>query len=154
MLCQLWRSFFKCGTQSYVPDLPRKSRSHDIPWDLDWIRTHGIPDHEEMLHEHELPPPDLAGYLERKHSRRPGGEKATMRSWKTYYTGTSDQFHVFDAQFHRESMFAVLVGQSLYFFKGKKHFDNKGPASAPEITINTATCEVVYDDHTARKKVF
>lgn len=44
-----------------------------------------------------LPPVEMEGFLDRKHELQAGGKKATIRSWKTFYT--------------------VLCGQLLCFFK-------------------------------------
>jgi spectrin beta len=41
-----------------------------------------IPD--EML---QLPPVEMEGFLERKQELQTGGKKATIRSWKTHFTG-------------------------------------------------------------------
>jgi spectrin beta len=48
----------------------------------------------------DLPPADIEGTLERKQELMSGGKKATIRSWKYYYT--------------------VLCGQLLCFFKDEQ----------------------------------
>ena len=47
----------------------------------------------------EMPPSEMEGMLERKQELQGGGKKATIRSWKNYYT--------------------VLCGQLLCFFKDR-----------------------------------
>lgn len=47
-----------------------------------------------------LPPAEIEGMVERKHELQSGGKKATIRSWKNFYT--------------------VLYGQLLCFFKDKE----------------------------------
>lgn len=47
----------------------------------------------------ELPPSEMEGFLERKQELQSGGKKATIRSWRNYYT--------------------VLCGQLLCFFKDR-----------------------------------
>ena len=48
----------------------------------------------------DLPPAEMEGFLERKQELQSGGKKATIRSWKTFYT--------------------VLCGQLLCFFKDRQ----------------------------------
>ena len=56
--------------------------------------------YSEYKGPNELPPSEIEGFLDRKHERQSGGMKATIRSWKSYYT--------------------VLCGQLLCFFKDKQ----------------------------------
>lgn len=49
-----------------------------------------------------LPPVEMEGFLDRKHELQAGGKRATIRSWKTFYT--------------------VLCGQLLCFFKASQSF--------------------------------
>lgn len=51
----------------------------------------------------EMPPSEMEGMLERKQELQGGGKKATIRSWKNYYT--------------------VLCGQLLCFFKDRHGMD-------------------------------
>ena len=48
----------------------------------------------------DMPPAEMEGMLERKQELQSGGKKATIRSWKHYYT--------------------VLCGQLLCFFKDRQ----------------------------------
>lgn len=40
-----------------------------------------------MDNPEDLPPVEMAGFLDRKHEQQSGGKRAAIRSWKTYYTG-------------------------------------------------------------------
>lgn len=80
----------------------------------------------------DLPPVEIEGFLERKQELQSGGKRATIRSWKTYYT--------------------VVCGQLLCFFKDKEAFvDNS--ASAPPVSLLQAKCSKAAD-YTKKKHVF
>lgn len=64
------------------------------------------------------------GVLERKQSLQSGGIRATIRSWKQYYT--------------------ILCGQLLCFFKDEDQFQENNAASPP-VYILGATCTVATD---------
>ncbi|UYV61076.1 SPTBN5 [Cordylochernes scorpioides] len=78
-----------------------------------------------------LPPVEIEGFLERKQELQNGGKRATVRSWKTYYT--------------------VLCGQLLCFFKDKATFIEK-QALAPPVSLRHAICAKATD-YTKRKHV-
>ncbi|CAG2101158.1 unnamed protein product [Medioppia subpectinata] len=80
----------------------------------------------------QLPPVECEGLLERKQELQAGGKRATVRSWKTYYT--------------------VLCGQLLCFFKDKDSFFGN-QASAPPFSVLGAKCLRAVD-YTKRKHVF
>ncbi|CAG2161762.1 unnamed protein product, partial [Oppiella nova] len=80
----------------------------------------------------QLPPVECEGLLDRKQELQTGGKRATVRSWKTYYT--------------------VLCGQLLCFFKDKDSFFGN-QASAPPFSVLGAKC-VRAHDYTKRKHVF
>uniref|UniRef100_A0A5S6R1A2 Spectrin beta chain n=1 Tax=Trichuris muris TaxID=70415 RepID=A0A5S6R1A2_TRIMR len=72
------------------------------------------------------------GYIERKQDLQCGGKKATIRSWKSYYT--------------------ILCGQLICFFKDQDNFyDNM--AAAPPINILRAVCQPAFD-YQKRKNTF
>ncbi|GFT80923.1 spectrin beta chain, non-erythrocytic 5 [Nephila pilipes] len=80
----------------------------------------------------DLPPVEIEGFLERKQELQSGGKRATIRSWKTYYT--------------------VVCGQLLCFFKDKEAFvDNS--AAAPPVSLLQAKCSKAAD-YTKKKHVF
>jgi spectrin beta len=58
-----------------------------------------------------MPPVTIEDYLDRKQQNTSGGKRATLRSWKTYYT--------------------VLSGQILCFFKDPHDFKESKAASPP-----------------------
>ncbi|VDK88570.1 unnamed protein product, partial [Litomosoides sigmodontis] len=64
-------------------------------------------------------PIDMHGYLDRKQDLQSGGKKATIRTWKRYYT--------------------ILCGQLLCFFKDEDSFLENSAASAP-VNILSAEC--------------
>ncbi|EJD74610.1 beta chain spectrin [Loa loa] len=66
-------------------------------------------------------PIDMHGYLDRKQDLQSGGKKATIRTWKRYYT--------------------ILCGQLLCFFKDEDSFLENSAASAP-VNILNAECDV------------
>uniref|UniRef100_A0A8D8QLB4 Spectrin beta chain, non-erythrocytic 5 n=1 Tax=Cacopsylla melanoneura TaxID=428564 RepID=A0A8D8QLB4_9HEMI len=80
----------------------------------------------------QLPPVEIQGVLERKHELQSGGKKAAVRSWKSLYT--------------------VLCGQLLCFFKDQDDFVASKAATSP-IIIFKARCEKA-GDYTKRKHVF
>ncbi|XP_075227745.1 spectrin beta chain, non-erythrocytic 5 kst isoform X2 [Lycorma delicatula] len=80
----------------------------------------------------QLPPVEIQGILDRKHELQSGGKKAAVRSWKTLYT--------------------VLCGQLLCFFKDQDDFVASRAATSP-IIIFKAKCEKA-EDYTKRKYVF
>ncbi|XP_076441755.1 spectrin beta chain, non-erythrocytic 5-like [Babylonia areolata] len=71
-----------------------------------------------------LPPADLQAYVDRKHELQSGGKKATIRSWKSFYT--------------------VLYGQLLAFFKDQEAF-NENQGAAPPLNIYRCVSEVASD---------
>ncbi|GBP27213.1 Spectrin beta chain, non-erythrocytic 5 [Eumeta japonica] len=75
---------------------------------------------------------EIQGYLERKQEAGCGGKRATVRSWRTYYT--------------------VLCGQLLCFFRDEGDF-NSAKAAAPPVAILHARCEPA-SDYTKRANVF
>ncbi|XP_035225862.1 spectrin beta chain, non-erythrocytic 1-like isoform X1 [Stegodyphus dumicola] len=80
----------------------------------------------------DLPPVEIEGFLDRKQELQSGGKRATIRSWKTYYT--------------------VVCGQLLCFFKDKEAFvDNN--AAAPPVSLLQAKCSKAAD-YTKKKHVF
>ncbi|XP_071037774.1 spectrin beta chain [Parasteatoda tepidariorum] len=80
----------------------------------------------------DLPPVEIEGFLDRKQELQSGGKRATIRSWKTYYT--------------------VVCGQLLCFFKDKEAFvDNS--AAAPPVSLLQAKCSKAID-YTKKKHVF
>ncbi|XP_069119024.1 LOW QUALITY PROTEIN: spectrin beta chain-like [Argopecten irradians] len=79
-----------------------------------------------------LPPAEVEGLLERKQELQTGGKKATIRSWKSMYT--------------------VLYGQIMAFFKDKEASVENVPC-APSLFIHNAYCEAARDYH-KKKNVF
>uniref|UniRef100_A0A0N4T6E9 PH domain-containing protein n=1 Tax=Brugia pahangi TaxID=6280 RepID=A0A0N4T6E9_BRUPA len=65
-------------------------------------------------------PIDMHGHLDRKQDLQGGGKKATIRTWKRYYT--------------------ILCGQLLCFFKDEDSFLENSAASAP-VNILNAECD-------------
>jgi len=78
-----------------------------------------------------MPPVTIEDYLERKQQAQSGGKRATLRSWKTYYT--------------------VLSGQILCFFKDPNDF-KESKAASPPILIHHAAVEKA-SDYTKKKNV-
>ncbi|KAK8731668.1 hypothetical protein OTU49_007418 [Cherax quadricarinatus] len=95
-------------------------------------RTQSFRKHKRMENMANLPPVEIQGYLERKQELQSGGKKATIRSWKLFYT--------------------VLCGQLLCFFKDEDDFYDQKAASPP-ISIHQAKIEIA-DDYTKKKHVF
>ncbi|XP_028169117.1 spectrin alpha chain-like, partial [Ostrinia furnacalis] len=80
----------------------------------------------------ELPPVEIEGFLERKQEAGCGGKRATVRSWRGYYS--------------------VLCGQLLCFFRDELDFASS-KAAAPPVAILNATCSPA-GDYTKRAHVF
>ncbi|XP_026745926.1 spectrin beta chain, non-erythrocytic 1 isoform X2 [Trichoplusia ni] len=80
----------------------------------------------------DLPPVEIEGYLERKQEAGCGGKRATVRSWRSYYS--------------------VLCGQLLCFFRDELDFAS-AKAAAPPVAILNARCEPA-GDYTKRANVF
>jgi len=78
-----------------------------------------------------MPPVTIEDYLDRKQQNTSGGKRATLRSWKTYYT--------------------VLSGQILCFFKDPNDF-KESKAASPPILIHHAIVEKATD-YTKKKNV-
>ncbi|KAH9509152.1 hypothetical protein Btru_049222 [Bulinus truncatus] len=78
-----------------------------------------------------LPPAELEEMVDRKQELQTGGKKATIRSWKNFYT--------------------VLYGQLLCFFKDKEAFQD-GQAAAPPINIHRSVNEIA-SDYTKKQNV-
>ncbi|BFZ07506.1 hypothetical protein BsWGS_10543 [Bradybaena similaris] len=78
-----------------------------------------------------LPPAELEDMVERKQELQSGGKKATIRSWKNYYT--------------------VLFGQLLCFFKDKEAYE-EGQAAAAPISIHRSVNEIA-SDYTKKQNV-
>merc|ERR1719411_2023089 len=79
-----------------------------------------------------LPPVEVDGFLDRKQELQTGGKRATIRSWKPYYT--------------------VLCGQLMCFFKDQEDFF-ESKAASPPLMIFQASVQTA-DDYTKRKFVF
>merc|ERR1711902_387097 len=79
-----------------------------------------------------LPPVEIDGFLDRKQELQTGGKRATIRSWKSYYT--------------------VLCGQLMCFFRDQEYFFESKAASSP-LMIFQASVQTA-DDYTKRKFVF
>ncbi|XP_070377881.1 spectrin beta chain, non-erythrocytic 1-like isoform X1 [Dermacentor albipictus] len=79
-----------------------------------------------------LPAVEMEGFLDRKHELQSGGKKATIRSWKTFYT--------------------VLCGQLLCFFKDKEGFVESN-AAAPPVSLLQAHCTKA-SNYTKKKHAF
>merc|ERR1719285_283191 len=75
-----------------------------------------------------LPPVEIDGYLDRKQELQAGGKRATIRSWKSYYT--------------------VLRGQLLCFFRDQEDFLQSKAGSSP-VMIHQAGVETA-DDYTKK----
>ncbi len=50
-------------------------------------RTSSLRKVKRMDNPEDLPPVEMAGFLDRKHEQQSGGKRAAIRSWKSYYTG-------------------------------------------------------------------
>ncbi|CAJ0961940.1 unnamed protein product, partial [Mesorhabditis belari] len=75
---------------------------------------------------------DMTGYVDRKQELQSGGKRATLRSWKNYYT--------------------ILCGQLICFFKDEDAFTNNIAASPP-VYIHNAECQQ-YPEYAKRKHAF
>lgn len=79
----------------------------------------------------DLPPAEAEGCLDRKQELQSGGKKATIRSWKNYYT--------------------VLFGQLLCFFKDREAYV-ESQAASPPLNIHKCVTEVP-SDYTKKQNV-
>merc|ERR550539_870585 len=96
-------------------------------------RTQSFWRHTKNLNTMEnLPPVEVDGFLDRKQELQSGGKRATIRSWKSYYT--------------------VLCGQLMCFFRDQEDFFEAKAASSP-IMIYQASVETA-NDYTKRNFVF
>merc|ERR1719411_1159290 len=96
-------------------------------------RTQSFRRHTKNLNTvQNLPPVEVDGYLDRKQELQTGGKRATIRSWKPYYT--------------------VLCGQLMCFFKDQEDFF-ESKAASPPLMIFQASVQTA-DDYTKRKFVF
>jgi len=96
-------------------------------------RTQSFRRHVKNLNTMQnLPPVEVDGYLDRKQELQTGGKRATIRSWKSYYT--------------------VLCGQLMCFFRDQEDFFESKAASSP-VMIFQASVETA-DDYTKRNHVF
>merc|ERR1719341_1643704 len=96
-------------------------------------RTQSFRRHTKNLNTMEnLPPVEVDGFLDRKQELQSGGKRATIRSWKSYYT--------------------VLCGQLMCFFRDQEDFFEAKAASSP-IMIYQASVETA-NDYTKRNFVF
>ncbi|KIH45778.1 PH domain protein [Ancylostoma duodenale] len=75
---------------------------------------------------------DMRGFVDRKQDLQSGGKKATIRSWKNYYT--------------------ILCGQLMCFFKDESAFYDNLAAAAP-VYIYGARCEP-FPEYVKRKHAF
>merc|ERR1719341_2965704 len=75
-------------------------------------RTQSFRRHTKNLNTvQNLPPVEVDGFLDRKQELQTGGKRATIRSWKSYYT--------------------VLCGQLMCFFRDQEDFFESKAASSP-----------------------
>merc|ERR1719336_2782283 len=98
-------------------------------------RTQSFRRHVKNISGHNmqnLPPVEVDGFLDRKQELQTGGKRATIRSWKSYYT--------------------VLCGQLMCFFRDQEDFFEAKAASSP-IMIYQASVETA-NDYTKRNFVF
>jgi len=96
-------------------------------------RTQSFRRHTKNLNTMQnLPPVEMDGFLDRKQELQSGGKRATIRSWKSYYT--------------------VLCGQLMCFFRDQEDFFESKAASSP-IMIYQASVELA-NDYTKRNFVF
>merc|ERR1711892_192516 len=96
-------------------------------------RTQSFRRHTKNLNTMQnLPPVEMDGFLDRKQELQTGGKRATIRSWKSYYT--------------------VLCGQLMCFFRDQEDFFESKAASSP-IMIYQASVETA-NDYTKRNFVF
>jgi len=96
-------------------------------------RTQSFRRHTKNLNTVEnLPPVEVDGYLDRKQELQNGGKRATIRSWKNYYT--------------------VLCGQLMCFFRDQEDFFASKAASSP-VLIYQAGIEAA-NDYTKKAFVF
>ena len=96
-------------------------------------RTQSFRRHTKNLNTvQNLPPVEVDGFLDRKQALQTGGKRATIRSWKSYYT--------------------VLCGQLMCFFRDQEDFFESKAASSP-VMIYQAGVETA-NDYTKRNFVF
>lgn len=96
-------------------------------------RTQSFRRHTKNLNTMEnLPPVEVDGFLDRKQELQSGGKRATIRSWKSYYT--------------------VLCGQLMCFFRDQEDFFESKASSSP-VMIYQASVETA-NDYTKRNFVF
>merc|ERR1719411_2237884 len=96
-------------------------------------RTQSFRRHTKNLNTvQNLPPVEVDGFLDRKQELQTGGKRATIRSWKSYYT--------------------VLCGQLMCFFRDQEDFF-ESKAASPPLMIFQASVQTA-DDYTKRKFVF
>ncbi|XP_045456798.1 spectrin beta chain, non-erythrocytic 5 [Melitaea cinxia] len=107
-----------------VVKTPKRTPSFTTRRRTQSFRRHKRPD--------DLPPVEIEGYLERKQEAGCGGKRATVRSWRAYYT--------------------VLCGQLLCFFRDELDFASS-KAAAPPVAIMNARCSAA-GDYTKRAHVF
>ncbi|XP_069363525.1 spectrin beta chain, non-erythrocytic 5 isoform X3 [Maniola hyperantus] len=107
-----------------VVKTPKRTPSFTTRRRTQSFRRHRRPD--------DLPPVEIEGYLERKQEAGCGGKRATVRSWRVYYS--------------------VLCGQLLCFFRDEQDFA-ASKAAAPPVAILNARCEAA-GDYTKRAHVF
>ncbi|CAG9789926.1 unnamed protein product [Diatraea saccharalis] len=108
-----------------VVKTPKRTPSFTTRRRTQSFRRHRRPDAE-------LPPVEIQGFLERKQEAGCGGKRATVRSWRSYYS--------------------VLCGQLLCFFRDELDFAS-AKAAAPPVAILNARCEPA-GDYTKRANVF
>ncbi|GFQ78654.1 spectrin alpha chain, non-erythrocytic 1 [Trichonephila clavata] len=111
-----------------------RNKTYSLQEQPDVVRpdTPIIPGKISRMREKRPPPTRAEGFLARKQERESGGKRSTSRQWKTLYT--------------------VLCGQLLCFFKDKKAFLDSHSAKPP-VNILKASCYVPRDYH-KRKYVF
>ncbi|KAL0808290.1 hypothetical protein ABMA28_012785 [Loxostege sticticalis] len=108
-----------------VVKTPKRTPSFTTRRRTQSFRRHRRPDAD-------LPPVEIEGFLERKQEAGCGGKRATVRSWRSYYS--------------------VLCGQLLCFFRDELDFAS-AKAAAPPVAILNARCEPA-GDYTKRANVF
>ncbi|XP_046975216.1 spectrin beta chain, non-erythrocytic 5 isoform X2 [Vanessa cardui] len=107
-----------------VVKTPKRTPSFTTRRRTQSFRRHRRPD--------DLPPVEIEGHLERKQEAGCGGKRATVRSWRAYYS--------------------VLCGQLLCFFRDELDFASS-KAAAPPVAILNARCDPA-GDYTKRANVF
>ena len=120
MITRNYAHFFRPLATEHEPVIPRFNTRRSIRKPNTW-----------KYDASNMPPVTIEDYLERKQQAQSGGKRATLRSWKTYYT--------------------VLSGQILCFFKDPNDF-KESKAASPPILINHAAVEKA-SDYTKKKYV-